>query len=75
MTEKPIDPDGERFVPPVTDDSLDDTDLPPAAELPTEDVPAGLEEDPEGQRNLTDPDPDRLAGDPEDSRPDPGEDT
>lgn len=73
MTEKPIDPDGERFVPPPAEP--DESDLPPAVELPEDDVPAGLDEDPEEQRNITDTDPGRLAGDAEDSGPDPGEDT
>ncbi|WP_181312081.1 hypothetical protein [Nocardioides campestrisoli] len=77
MTEHPIDPDGERLVPPETE--LDDSDLPPTAEdevlddLLGADAPPTPVEDPDGA-SLVDTEPDRLAGNPDDSSPDPAED-
>lgn len=62
-------------VPPDRDQPVELEDVPLEEDVSPADAARRLDEDPEDQKNLTDRSPDTLAGDPEDSRPDPSDDT
>ena len=66
MTYPPIPSDAER--------PIELEDVPDAEAISVADAADRVDEDPEEQRNLTDADPDALAGDAERSRPDPDTD-